>query len=109
MPKDKALIERIRPILSKRKGFSEKRMFGGVCFILNGNMCVGTWQGSLIVRLDKWRHEQTLLELHTKPFDITGRVMKGWALVERPGFESDDYLTAWVDRAVKFAAALPAK
>ena len=51
MTEDEILIERIRPILRRRKGFSEKRMFGGVCFMINGNMCAGTWKGALIVRL----------------------------------------------------------
>ena len=80
-------------------------MFGGVCFMINGNMCVGTWNGSLIVRLAKELHDQTLAEPHTKPFDITGRVMKGWALVEPDGIKSDEDLSAWVRRAAKFASA----
>ena len=56
MTNDEKLITRIRPILARRKGFSEKTMFGGVCFMINGNMCVGTWKGSLVVRLDKAKH-----------------------------------------------------
>jgi hypothetical protein len=75
------LIRRIRPILARRKGFSEKRMFGGVCFMINGNMCVGDWTGSLVVRLEKEDHETIQAEPHIKPFDGTGKVMKGWALV----------------------------
>ncbi|MCY4612452.1 MAG: TfoX/Sxy family protein [Nitrospira sp.] len=103
------LVERIRPILSRRKGFSEKKMFGGVCFMINGNMCVGTWKGSLIVRLDKERHDETLAQPHTKPANITGRIMKGWALVEPAGIESDHDLKTWVRRAAKFAESLPVK
>ncbi len=103
------LVERIRPILSRRKGFSEKKMFGGVCFMINGNMCVGTWKGSLIVRLDKERHDETLAQSHTKPANITGRIMKGWALVEPAGIESDHDLKTWVRRAAKFAESLPVK
>ena len=80
MTEDEVLIERIRPILRRRKGFSEKRMFGGVCFMINGNMCAGTWKGALIVRLARENHEATLAEPHTKPADMAGRVMKGWAL-----------------------------
>ena len=64
-------------------------MFGGVCFMINGNMCVGTWKGSLIVRLDKENHDETLAEPHAKPANITGRVMKGWALVEPEGVQSE--------------------
>ena len=109
MTNENVLVERIRPILSRRKGFSEKKMFGGVCFMINGNMCVGTWKGSLIVRLDKEHHDETLAKPHTKPANITGRVMKGWALVEPSGIESDNDLKTWVRRAAKFAESLPVK
>ena len=103
------LSERIRPILSRWSGVSERKMFGGTCFMLNGNMCVGTWKDSLIVRLDKNRHEETLSEPHTKPADMNGRVMKGWALVGPAGIASDESLMLWVDRAAKYAGSLPAK
>lgn len=106
---EEELIERIRPLIKRRKGYSEKKMFGGVCFMINGNMCVGPWKGALIVRLDKEDHEDTQSEPHVKPMDITGKVMKGWALVEPAGIESDEDLKAWVERAVKFARSLPAK
>ena len=109
MTEDEALIARIRPILRRRKGFSEKRMFGGVCFMINGNMCAGTWKGSLIVLLARENHEATLSEPHTKPADLAGRVMKGWALVEPAGIETDEALKTWVRRAVKFAGSLPPK
>ena len=59
---DKELVERIRPLFKRRKGYSEQKMFGGVCFMLHGNMCVGPWKGSLIVRLDRDEHEQTQSE-----------------------------------------------
>ena len=106
---DEALSERIRGILKRRKGYSEQRMFGGVCFMINGNMCVGPWKGSLIVRLDKEKHDETQSEPYVKPMDITGKVMKGWALVEPAGIDSDDDLKAWVHRAAKFASSLPPK
>ncbi len=103
------LADRVRETLSGREGVSERRMFGGVCFMIQGNMCVGTWKGSLIVRLDKKDHEKTLSEPHTKPADITGRVMKGWALVEPSGIDSDNDLKAWVHRAAIYAESLPPK
>ena len=109
MANDEHLNERIRQILSKRERVSERKMFGGACFMINGNMCVGTWKGSLIVRLDKKNHHETLAEPHTKPADMNGRVMKGWALVEPAGIESENDLTAWVDRAARFAESLPPK
>ena len=109
MTEDEKLIARIRPILRRRKGFSEKRMFGGVCFMINGNMCAGTWKGALIVRLARENHEATLAEPHTKPADMAGRVMKGWALVEPAGIATEDALKSWVRRAAKFAGSLPPK
>ena len=109
MTDDELLAGRIRPVLSGRNGFSERKMFGGVCFMINGNMCAGTWKGSLIVRLDKRDHDRTLAEPHTKPANITGRTMKGWALVEPQGVQSEGGLKMWLDRAAEFAGSLPAK
>ena len=109
MTADDLLIDRIRSILVRRKGYSERRMFGSVCFMINGNMCLGTWNGSLIVRLDRKDHESTLAEPHTRPADMNGRVMRGWALVDPAGIDSNDRLASWVDRAAKFAGSLPAK
>ena len=109
MTDDEVLIERIRPLLDGRAGFSEKKMFGGVCFLINGNMCLGTWKGSLIVRLGKDRHEETLARPHTRPANITGRVMTGWALVEPEGIQSGRDLESWVGEAAAFAASLPPK
>ena len=84
-------------------------MLGGVCFLINGNMCVGSWKGSLVVRLDKADHDAIQSEAHTKPFDVTGRVMKGWTLVAPEGIRSHPELKAWVRRAAKFAESLPTK
>ena len=109
MENDKVLSQRIRPILSGWKGVSERKMFGGVCFMINGNMCVGTWKESLIVRFDKNRQDEMLAKLHAKPADMNGRVMKGWVLVEPAGIESENDLRAWVNRAAKFAESLPSK
>lgn len=109
MTADDALIDRIRSILVQLEGYSERRMFGSVCFMINGNMCAGTWNGSLIVRLDKGDHESTLAEPPTRPADMNGRVMRGWALVHPAGLESNDRLAWWLDKAAKFARSLPAK
>ena len=106
---DERLAGRIRPMLSRLKGYSEKNMFGGVCIMINGNMCVGTWKGSLIVRLEREKHDETLTEPHTKPADISGRAMRGWALVEPPGIASEEDLETWVARAADYAASLPVK
>jgi TfoX/Sxy family transcriptional regulator of competence genes len=106
---DEALVARIRPFMKRRKGYSEQKMFGGVCFMIHGNMCVGPWKGSLIVRLDKAKHEETQSEPFVQPMDITGKVMKGWARIEPAGIEDDDNLKTWIERSVRFARTLPKK
>jgi TfoX/Sxy family transcriptional regulator of competence genes len=106
---DEALAQRIRLALARRKGITEKKMFGGIGFLLNGNMLVGVWKESLIGRLDPDQYEDALKEPHVKEFDITGRAMKGWVLVKPGGIEDDGQLTAWIERAVKFVGKLPAK
>jgi hypothetical protein len=70
---------------------------------------VGVWKDSLIVRLGPEQGEEALKEPHVKEFDITGRAMKGWVLVEPGGVEDDDQLSGWIQRAVKFVGKLPAK
>ena len=84
-------------------------MFGGIGFLLNGNMLVGVWKDSLIVRLGPDLGDDALKEPHVKEFDITGRAMKGWVLVEPGGVENDDQLNGWIQRAVKFVGKLAAK
>ena len=106
---DDELTTRIRKILSRRKGSSERRMFGGVCFMINGNMCTGSWKGALIVRLEREEHERTQAMPFAGPMDITGKVMRGWAIVEPAGVAADADLKFWVRRAADFAATLPPK
>jgi TfoX/Sxy family transcriptional regulator of competence genes len=104
-----SLAERIRQCLSQRKNVEEKKMFGGVGFLLNGNMLVGVWKDSLIVRLGPDEGDEALKESHVKEFDITGRAMRGWVLVEHEGVEGDGQLNDWMQRAVNFVGSLPAK
>ena len=106
---DEVLMARIRSILKRRKGYSERKMFGGICCMIHGNMCVGPWKGSLVVRLPREKHESTQAEPHAKPMDITGKVMRGWALIEPAGIQAEEDLKSWVRRAAEFAASLPAK
>src|SRR5215831_15257252 len=109
MPFNEVLAERIRVRLAGRKNIEEKKMFGGVGFLLNGNLLVGVWKDSLIVRLGSDDGKEALKEPHVKEFDITGRVMKGWVLVEPEVIEDDDQLKDWIERAAKFVKSLPAK
>ena len=106
---DETLAGRIRDALARQRGVQEKKMFGGVGFLLNGNMLVGVWKNSLIVRLGEDDHEAALSEPHVREFDITGRPMKGWILVEAEGVAEVEEVTAWIKRATKFVKTLPAK
>lgn len=106
---DEALAERIRQRLAGRTNVFEKKMFGGIGFLLNGNLLVGVWKDSLIVRLGLDEGVAALRESHVKVFDITGRPMKGWVLVGPEGIEDDDSFLDWIDRALKFVETLPAK
>ena len=103
------LAARIRQRLARRKGVKEKKMFGGVDFLLKDNMLVGVWKDSLIVRLGPEKGDEALLEPHVREFDITGKPMKGWAMVTPDGISGDDELKEWIQRAVKFVGKLPAK
>jgi hypothetical protein len=104
-----ALAGRIRQRLARRKNVRGRKMFGGFGFLLNGNLLVGVWKDSLIVRLGPDESDAALKEPHVKVFDITGRPMKGWVLVGPEGVAGDDQLAGWIQRAVKFVGALPAK
>jgi TfoX/Sxy family transcriptional regulator of competence genes len=106
---NEALAARIRQRLARRKNVEERKMFGGVGFLLNGNLLVGVWKDSLSVRLGPDEGDEALKEPHVKEFDITGRPMKGWVLVEPKGVEGDDHLSSWIVRSVKFVSKLPAK
>ena len=106
---DETLAARIRTALGRKRGVVVKRMFGGIGYLLNGNMLVGVWKDSLIVRLGNEEGEAALLEPHVRPFDITGKAMKGWAMVAPEGIGDDDHLKGWIQRAVKFVGKLPAK
>ena len=106
---NEALAERIRRGLARKKGVEEKKLFGCIAFLLHGNVVVGVWKDSLIVRHGPEGGDEALLEPHVKEFDITGRAMKGWVVVAPEGVGSDDQLRGWIQRAVKFVGKLPAK
>jgi TfoX N-terminal domain len=93
---DATLAERIRQGLAPRKNIDEKKMFGGIGILLNGNMLVGVWKDSLIVRLGPEEGQEALLEPHVKEFAVVGRLMKGWALVEPEDVVEGDRLKGWM-------------
>ena len=106
---NEALAERIRQGLARKKNIEEKKMFGCICFFINGHALVGVWKDRLIARLGPDEGEAALREPHVRAFDITGRPMRNWVAVEPEAVEDDDRLKAWVERAVKFVRTLPKK
>jgi hypothetical protein len=109
MAYDKGLAQRVRELLAEEQGFAEKKMFGGVCFLLHGNMACGIINDDLIVRVGLPDYETSLALPHTRRFDITGRTLKGWVMVEADGHEEDEHLSAWVRKGVRFTLTLPPK
>jgi TfoX/Sxy family transcriptional regulator of competence genes len=109
MAYSKALAERIRQQLARRRNIEEKRMFGGVGYLLDGNMCVGVWKESLVVRVGPNEYQAALREPFVSEFDITGRPMTGWVLIGREGVADDDQLYDWIERSLRFARTLPSK
>lgn len=105
----RALAERVRRGLKGRRGLAEKKMFGGVGFLLHGNMLVAVWQTSLIVRLGSAPAAAALQRPNVREFDVTGRPMKGWIMVEPDGLDADADLAAWLDAAWSFVETLPRK
>lgn len=104
-----SLASRIRDVLARRGNIIEKKMFGGVGFLLNGNMLVGVWKNSLIVRLGPDNYDDALLEPHVREFDITGKPIKGWVMVESDGIDEDGQLRDWIQRATDFVGTLAKK
>lgn len=109
MAYDEALAERVRALIADRDDIGERRMFGGLSFMLGGNMCCGVLGDELMVRVEPDETETLLAEPHARRFDMTGRPMTGWLVVGAAGVADDAALARWVGRGVAFAASLPAK
>jgi TfoX/Sxy family transcriptional regulator of competence genes len=103
------LADRIRGVIGTPPELVEKEMFGGVGFMVQGNMAVGVIGGELMVRIDKGATDQALEEPGTRIFDFTGRPMKGWVMVGETGISTEEGLSQWVRRGVDYALSLPAK
>lgn len=100
---------RIKKLVSKWKHTEDKKMFGGVCHLLNGNMFGGVYKDFLILRLGEDEANKALKLPFVRPFDITGKPMKGWVMVEGKGFSEDDVLKGWLIKAREFVKTLPKK
>lgn len=108
MAYNEKLAERIRAEFAKVP-FVEKKMFGGVGFLVHGNMACGVHKQNMIVRVDPNRHTALLKKPYARPFDITGKPMNGWLIVEPEGCKTAKQLSGWVKEGVDFASTLPPK
>jgi hypothetical protein len=109
MSYNKELESRINKALSGWKNTDDKKMFGGVCHLLSGNMFCGVYKNFLILRLGEAGSRDALELPNVKPFDITGRPMKGWVMMEQKGVEEEKDLRAWLNRAKEYVDTLPKK
>jgi TfoX/Sxy family transcriptional regulator of competence genes len=109
MAYDEALADRIQDVLAGQPGLEAKKMFGGVGYMVQGNMACGVHKDFLVVRVGPDAYEASMGLPYTRPFDITGRAMKGWVMVEPDSFASQNDLEQWVQTGLDFALTLPPK
>jgi len=109
MSYNQQIEQRIQKVIQGWPNTAHKNMFGGVCHLLNGNMFCGVHKDYLILRLGAEKGGAALEKPHTRPFDITGRPMKGWVMVSEKGFAGDAELADWLAMAKEFADSLPSK
>lgn len=105
---DTELAARVRAMLVGTRSVVEKRLFGGIGWLLNGHVCVGVWRHRLVARLGD-SSVAALRDPNVRPFDITGKPMTGWVMVEPAGCATADELRDWVQQCVTFVRTLPAK
>jgi TfoX/Sxy family transcriptional regulator of competence genes len=106
---DRGLAERVRAQLAGTPGLTEKQMFGGLSFLVDGNLCVGVMGEELMARVGPAATEAALARPGSRLFDMGGRPMKGWVNVHRDALAADDVLAGWVDDALAFVGTLPPK
>lgn len=109
MPYNEEIDVRIKKVVSNWKNTGAKKMFGGVCHLLNGNMFCGVYKEYLILRLGGQKSEEVLKLPFARPFDITGKPMKGWVMLEEKGFNTDKQLKDWLNIAKQYVDTLPPK
>ncbi|MEZ6065709.1 MAG: TfoX/Sxy family protein [Planctomycetaceae bacterium] len=109
MPFSSLLAARITEIIRRRRGFCEKRMFGGIVWMLHDHLCFGVWKDSLIARIGAEIQPAALRQPGVSEFDITGRPMRAWVMVGPEAIEDDELLQAWLERCIEFVRRLPPK
>ena len=103
------LEDKIENIVDQWDAIEKKKMFGGICYLINGNMSFGLWKDYLIVRMAPELAQEKLKNEHVREFDITGRPMKGWVMVEKGSWNKKNELTGWLNIGKSFALSLPRK
>jgi TfoX/Sxy family transcriptional regulator of competence genes len=107
---DEDLANRIRELFLTEQGVTEKRMFGGLAFLIDGNMSVSaSSQGGLLLRVDPAQTDALLSKPHAHPFEMRGRMMQGWLRVDAEGLQTKRQLERWVARGIAYARSLPSK
>jgi TfoX/Sxy family transcriptional regulator of competence genes len=106
---DEGVAQRLREAMQDMHGVSEKKMFGGIAFMVNGNMCAGVVGDTLMLRVGPDNYEAALKQPHVRPMDFTGRPLAGFVYIDPEGFEADADLAGWIDLARQFVEGLPAK
>ena len=110
MPYDEDLANRIRELVLTEQGVTEKRMFGGLAFLIDGNMSVSaSGQGGLLLRVDPAETDKLVSKPHAHRFEMRGRVMQGWLRVDPDGLRTKRQLERWVTRGIAYARSLPSK
>lgn len=109
MAYDDAVADQIRKTLKRRRGITERKMFGGMAFMLHGNMVCGVIKKDIVLRLGEDRAAKALQEPHTRKMDFTGRVIKTMVYLSPQGYQSEDQLRSWIGRAFDYVKSLPAK
>ena len=109
MAYDDKLAERVREVLKRRRGISEKKMFGGLAFMVNGHIACGVLGEDLMVRVGPEAYDAALKKAGARPMDFTGRPMKGMVYVGPSGYRRKPSLEAWVKQALSYARSLPPK
>jgi hypothetical protein len=110
MAYDEELAARIRDLVTGEAGLAEQKMFGGLAFLIGGNMAVAaSGQGGLLVRVDPAESDTLLADSPARPFEMRGKQMKGWLRVDAEDLRADSDLAAWVERGTAYARSLPAK
>jgi len=109
MPYDTTLEKKIEDVTLQWDGLEKKKMFGGICYLINGNMCFGIWKDNLIVRMAPELAVEKLKDRNVKEFNITGKPMKGWVMVEKDAWQDKKEMVKWLDIGRLLALTLPKK